>query len=134
MHERVKAKVRENGLVLGPMLLCRDHGPVRHTLSPVFDNPRFAQGLQPDFMIMFEQLRPGEKLITERIERYGEAAFRVGPAPASTPVRWMPRPPSARPSSCCWIAKLPSVPAPTARSTSWSRRAPSRQPCRRPAR
>ena len=76
MHQRVKAKFRENGLVLGPMLLFRDHGPVRHTFSLVFDNTRFAQLLQPDFMTMFEQLRLGEKLITESIERYGEAAFR----------------------------------------------------------
>ena len=72
----VKANVYENGLVLGPMLLFRDNKPVRSTFSLVFDNTRVAQLLQPDFMTMFEQLRLGEKLITESIERYGEAAFR----------------------------------------------------------
>ena len=71
-----KANVYENGLVLGPMLLFRDDKPVRSTFSLVFDNTRFAQLLQPDFMTMFEQLKLGEKLLLESIERYGEAAFR----------------------------------------------------------
>lgn len=71
-----KANVYENGLVLGPMLLFRDDKPVRSTFSLVFDNTRFAQLLQPDFMTMFEQLRLGEKLLLESIERYGEEAFR----------------------------------------------------------
>ena len=71
-----KANVYENGLVLGPMLLFRNDKPVRSTFSLVFDNTRFAQLLQPDFMTMFEQLKLGEKLILESIERYGEEAFR----------------------------------------------------------
>ena len=79
MHQRVKAKFRENGLVLGPMLLFRDHGPVRHTLSPVFDNPRFAQGLQPDFMIMYEQLRPGENSSRSASSATGRRRFASGP-------------------------------------------------------
>lgn len=72
----MKANVYENGLVLGPMLLFREDKPVRATFSLVFDNTRFAGFLQPDFMTMAEQLKLGEKLVLESIERYGEAAFR----------------------------------------------------------
>ncbi|MSR13936.1 MAG: hydantoinase B/oxoprolinase family protein [Gammaproteobacteria bacterium] len=72
----IKTNVYENGLVLGPMLLFQNDKPVRSTFSLVFDNTRFAGFLQPDFMTMAEQLKLGEKLLLESIERYGEAAFR----------------------------------------------------------
>ena len=71
-----KANVYENGLVLGPMLLFEHDKPVRSTFSLVFDNTRFAALLQPDFMTMAEQLKLGERLLIESIERYGEAAYR----------------------------------------------------------
>lgn len=71
-----KANVYENGLVLGPMLLFEHDRPVRSTFSLVFDNTRFAGVLKPDFMTMFEQLKLGERLLVESIERYGEEAFR----------------------------------------------------------
>lgn len=71
-----KANVYENGLVIGPMLLFENDKPVRSTFSLVFDNTRFAGFLQPDFMTMAEQLKLGEKLLLESIERYGEAAYR----------------------------------------------------------
>lgn len=71
-----KANVYENGLVLGPMLLFENDEPVRSTFSLVFDNTRFAGILQPDFMTMAEQLKLGERLLLESIERYGEDAFR----------------------------------------------------------
>ncbi len=71
-----KANVYENGLVLGPMLLFEHDKPVRSTFSLVFDNTRFAALLQPDFMTMAEQLKLGERLLLESIERYGEAAYR----------------------------------------------------------
>lgn len=71
-----KANVYENGLVLGPMLLFENDKPVRSTFSLVFDNTRFAALLQPDFMTMAEQLKLGEKLLLESIERYGVAAYR----------------------------------------------------------
>lgn len=71
-----KANVYENGLVLGPMLLFENDKPVRSTFSLVFDNTRFAGLLQPDFMTMAEQLKLGERLLLESIERYGEAAYR----------------------------------------------------------
>lgn len=71
-----KANVYENGLVLGPMLLFENDKPVRSTFSLVFDNTRFAGLLQPDFMTMAEQLKLGEKLLLQSLERYGEEAFR----------------------------------------------------------
>lgn len=71
-----KADVYENGLVLGPMKLFENDRPVRSTFSLVFDNTRFAGLLQPDFMTMAEQLKLGERLLLESIERYGEAAYR----------------------------------------------------------
>jgi N-methylhydantoinase B len=71
-----KANVFENGLVIGPMLLFEHDKPVRSTFSLVFDNTRFATLLKPDFMTMAEQLKLGERLLLESIERYGEAAFR----------------------------------------------------------
>ena len=71
-----KANVYENGLVLGPMLLFEHDKPLRSTFSLVFDNTRFAGLLQPDFMTMAEQLKLGERLLLESIERYGEAAYR----------------------------------------------------------
>ncbi|MGR8947969.1 MAG: hydantoinase B/oxoprolinase family protein [Gammaproteobacteria bacterium] len=71
-----KANVYENGLVIGPMLLFEHDKPVRSTFSLVFDNTRFAGLLQPDFMTMAEQLKLGEKLLLESLERYGEEAFR----------------------------------------------------------
>lgn len=71
-----KANVYENGLVLGPMLLFEHDKPLRSTFSLVLDNTRFAGLLQPDFMTMAEQLKLGERLLLESIERYGEAAYR----------------------------------------------------------
>ncbi|MEM7543103.1 MAG: hydantoinase B/oxoprolinase family protein [Pseudomonadota bacterium] len=71
-----KSNVYENGLVIGPTLLFEHDKPVRSTFSLVFDNTRFAGILQPDFVTMTEQLKLGEQLLLESIERYGEDAFR----------------------------------------------------------
>lgn len=71
-----KPDVYVNGLVLGPMKLFENDQPVRSTFSLVFDNTRFAGLLQPDFMTMAEQLKLGERLLLESIERYGEDAYR----------------------------------------------------------
>ena len=71
-----KANVYENGLVIAPMLLFEHDKPVRSTFSLVFDNTRMAGLLQPDFMTMAEQLKLGERLVSESIARYGEAAYR----------------------------------------------------------
>ena len=71
-----KANIYENGLVIGPMLLFEHDKPVRSTFSLVFDNTRLAALLKPDFMTMFQQLKLGERLLTESITRYGVEAFR----------------------------------------------------------
>ncbi len=70
-----KANVYENGLVLGPMLLFEHDRPVRSTFSLVFDNTRLAALQKPDFMTMFQQLKLGEQLLSESIDRYGAEAF-----------------------------------------------------------
>ena len=71
-----KSNVYENGLVIGPMLLFENDKPVRSTFSLVFDNTRFAGFLQPDFITMAEQLKLGERLLLESVDRYGEQAYR----------------------------------------------------------
>jgi len=71
-----KANVYENGLVIAPMLLFEHDKPVRSAFSLVFDNTRLAALLKPDFMTMFEQLKLGEQLLSESIDRYGAEAFR----------------------------------------------------------
>ena len=66
-----KQNVYENGLVLPPMLLWSGDRPVRSAFSMIFDNTRWGALLLPDFKSIFEQLRLGERLILENIDRYG---------------------------------------------------------------
>lgn len=69
-----KANVYENGLVIPPMLLWEKDEPVYSVFSLIFDNTRWGGMLLPDFMATFEQLKLGERLILEDIERYGVEA------------------------------------------------------------
>ncbi len=66
-----KQNVYENGLVLPPMLLWSEDKPVRSAFSMIFDNTRWGALLLPDFKSILEQLRLGERLILENIDRYG---------------------------------------------------------------
>jgi N-methylhydantoinase B len=66
-----KMNVYENGLVIPPMLLWSQDQPVRSTFSLIFDNTRWGGMLLPDFKSMLEQLKLGERLVRENIERYG---------------------------------------------------------------
>ncbi|ALJ19283.1 hydantoinase B/oxoprolinase family protein [Microbacterium sp. No. 7] len=66
-----KQNVYENGLVIPPMLLWERDQPVHAVFSLIFDNTRWGGMLLPDFMATFEQLKLGERLIHEDIERYG---------------------------------------------------------------
>ena len=66
-----KNNVYENGLVIPPMLLWANDKPVRSTFSLIFDNTRWGQLLLPDFKSMLEQLKLGERLVRENIDRYG---------------------------------------------------------------
>jgi N-methylhydantoinase B len=70
-----KQNVFENGLVIPPMLMWSEDQPVRSTFSLIFDNTRWGALLLPDFKSMFEQLKLGERLVGENIERYGLDAY-----------------------------------------------------------
>ncbi len=69
-----KLNVYENGLVLGPMLLYRDDKPVKEAWNLIFDNTRFGAVVMPDIKTIFENLKLGERLLHESIERYGLGA------------------------------------------------------------
>jgi len=71
-----KRNVYENGLVIPPMLLYRDDRPIRSTFSLIFDNARFGEVMLPDMLSIFADLRLGERLVLEAIDRYGLAAYR----------------------------------------------------------
>lgn len=66
-----KANVYENGLVIAPMLLYSGDQPIRSSFSLIFDNSRFGEILLPDLKSIYQQLKLGERLMEENIERYG---------------------------------------------------------------
>jgi N-methylhydantoinase B len=70
-----KLNVYDNGLVIPPMLLWSKDKPVRSTFSLIFDNTRWGGLLLPDFKSMHQQLKLGERLVRENIERYGLDAY-----------------------------------------------------------
>ena len=70
-----KTTVYENGLVIPPMLLWQRDKPVRSTFSLIFDNVRMGDLLKPDFMSMYQQLKLGERLSLENVNKYGLDAF-----------------------------------------------------------
>jgi len=70
-----KRNVYENGLVIGPQLLYSEDQPVKSTWSLIFDNARFGDVLLPDIKTIYENLRLGERLLSETIERYGVEAY-----------------------------------------------------------
>ena len=70
-----KQNVYENGIMLPPMLLWEQDVPVRSSFSLIFDNTRWGGLLLPDFKSILEQLKLGERLVHENIERYGLASY-----------------------------------------------------------
>jgi len=66
-----KLNVYENGLVIPPMLLWSRDEPVKSAFSLIFDNTRYGALLLPDFMSIGQQLKLGERLVLENIDRYG---------------------------------------------------------------
>jgi N-methylhydantoinase B len=70
-----KLNVYDNGLVIPPMLMWSKDVPIRSTFSLIFDNTRWGELLLPDFKSMFQQLKLGERLVLEDIERYGLEAY-----------------------------------------------------------
>lgn len=70
-----KHNVYETGLVLSPQLLYRDDQPVTSTFHLIFDNARFGALLLPDLKTIHQNLKLGEQLLVESVERYGVQAF-----------------------------------------------------------
>jgi N-methylhydantoinase B len=70
-----KANVYENGLTIPPMLLYRDDKPIKSTFALLFDNARFGEVMLPDMLSIAADLRLGERLLIEAIERYGLPAY-----------------------------------------------------------
>ncbi|WP_413300985.1 hydantoinase B/oxoprolinase family protein [Bacillus sp. 1P10SD] len=70
-----KKNVYENGLVIGPQLLYHKDIPCKQSWNLIFDNARFGSTMKPDMMSIYENLKLGEKLIIETIDRYGLKAY-----------------------------------------------------------
>ncbi|MCW3064221.1 MAG: hydantoinase B/oxoprolinase family protein [Solirubrobacterales bacterium] len=66
-----KKDVFENGLVISPQLLYREDEPVKSAWSLIFDNARFGGLLLPDIKTICENLRLGERQLSDTIDRYG---------------------------------------------------------------
>ncbi len=69
-----KISVYENGLVMSPRALYKAGVPVHETWSMIFDNVRLGDVLFPDMKTVCAELELGDRLVTESIERYGNAA------------------------------------------------------------
>jgi N-methylhydantoinase B len=70
-----KHNTYENGLVIPPTLFWRDNKPIKSAFSMLFDNARFADIMLPDMLSIFADLRLGERLVLESIDRYGLEAY-----------------------------------------------------------
>ncbi|MBV9817389.1 MAG: hydantoinase B/oxoprolinase family protein [Solirubrobacterales bacterium] len=70
-----KRNVYENGVVIAPQLLYAEDRAVTSGWSLIFDNARFGDVLLPDIKTIYENLRLGERLLSETLERYGIRAF-----------------------------------------------------------
>ncbi|GAA4551000.1 hydantoinase B/oxoprolinase family protein [Pseudonocardia xishanensis] len=71
-----KHNVYESGLVLSPQLLYREDEPVDSVFHLILDNARYGALLLPDLKTIYQNLRLGERLLHESIERYGAEAVR----------------------------------------------------------
>jgi N-methylhydantoinase B len=70
-----KHNIYENGLVIPPTLFWRDNKPVKSAFSMLFDNARFAEIMLPDMLSIFADLRLGEQLVLDSVNRYGLEAY-----------------------------------------------------------
>jgi N-methylhydantoinase B len=71
-----KRNVYETGLVISPQLLYSQDRPVRAAFNLILDNARYGALLLPDLRTIYQNLRLGERLLTETLDRYGPAALR----------------------------------------------------------
>lgn len=70
-----KKNIYENGLVIGPHLLYNQDVPDKSGWTMIFDNARFAAALLPDIKTIYQNLRLGDRLLIEAIEKYGLDAY-----------------------------------------------------------
>jgi N-methylhydantoinase B len=70
-----KHNTYENGLVIPPTLFWHEDKPVKSAFAMLFDNARFGDIMLPDLMSIFADLKLGERLALESIERYGLDAY-----------------------------------------------------------
>jgi N-methylhydantoinase B len=70
-----KRNVYETGLVLSPQLLYQADRPVRSAFNLILDNARFGSLLLPDLRTIYQNLKLGERLLADTLERYGPEAF-----------------------------------------------------------
>jgi N-methylhydantoinase B len=66
-----KIDIYENGLSVPPSLLYKKDKPYPPTWKLYFDNTRYGDVLLPDIKTIYENLRLGERLLLESIEKYG---------------------------------------------------------------
>lgn len=71
-----KRTTYENGLVIPPLPMFKREQPNRSVFSLIFDNARFGEIMLPDFLSIAADLRLGERLLLETIDRYGMEAYR----------------------------------------------------------
>lgn len=71
-----KRNVYDTGLVISPRLLYAQDRPVRATFSLILDNARYGALLLPDLRTIYQNLRLGERLLAETLDRYGPGALR----------------------------------------------------------
>ncbi|HUZ55761.1 MAG TPA: hydantoinase B/oxoprolinase family protein [Streptosporangiaceae bacterium] len=70
-----KRNVYETGLVISPQLLYEADRPVRSTFNLILDNARYGSLLLPDLRTIYQNLKLGERLLTETVGRYGSGAL-----------------------------------------------------------
>jgi N-methylhydantoinase B len=70
-----KQTIYENGIVIPPMPIYRRDEPVPAAFSLIFDNARFGEVMLPDILSIAADLRLGERLLLEAVERYGLDAY-----------------------------------------------------------
>jgi len=70
-----KHNTYENGLIIPPTLFWRDNKPIKSAFNLLFNNARFEDVMLPDMLSIFADLRLGERLVLESIDRYGIDAY-----------------------------------------------------------
>jgi N-methylhydantoinase B len=70
-----KKDVYENGQVIPPQLYFENDEPVKSAFAQLFANVRMGENIYPDIQSIFQNLKLGEGLLMETIDRYGLEAY-----------------------------------------------------------